>query len=726
MPNAASIVLEPLTAAESAQLVDALLAGGLPAELGERVVLLADGNPLFTEELVRMFVDRGVLRFVDGRWELARPVDEVEIPGSIHAVLAARLDGLPAAEKRAAQDAAVVGRVFWDALIAHLSHQGAAATGELLRRLRVKELVIPRQPSSLAGAAEFGFRHVLIRDVAYDSLPKRDRAAKHLDVARWAEEALADRQDEMVELIAAHYLAALRYEEEFAEAGSERLADLRRRTMDCARRAGRRADAVFNKQTAARWFRVAADQARTLRLPVRDRVAMVLEYAVAAWGTEPNETARAILEEAFELFVAIPDRTPDDEELGARLRAELVFYLVTAHEIEAARRVCRDGIDAMASGPPTRGRALLRERLGWTFWRGGPLEEAPPILRLAIEEARVSGAADIERLALHDLAIASGMLGDLAGSEELVLESMELARAAGDRFLLTRCFINVPAIMTGNGQLLARVFPIVEEGLDRARRTLDHAAAAWIAQNAAEDLGFAGRVREAAGYAEEAIAHARAIGDPARLAAGLSQRARIRLLAGDRAGAGADVDLARRTFTEDEPQSAISEVEIDALFLWPDEPARAARLLADALGSPAIAQASIIDTAPGAIRMALRTDDQDLVARDVRAFLAVAARATGPVRALQRRWFEGVLAADPRGIADIRGVAAEFEALDYPLPAADAYADAALLASRIGDDPGPDRRHAADLYERCGAIPRLEVLVPELSNAIIGATGTES
>ncbi len=135
VPNAASIVLEPLGAGESAQLVDALLAGGLPPELRERVVALADGNPLFTEELVRMFVDRGVLRFGDGRWQLARPVEDVEIPGSIHAVLAARLDGLPPAEKRAAQNAAVVGRIFWDALIAHLSRQGASATGEVLRQV---------------------------------------------------------------------------------------------------------------------------------------------------------------------------------------------------------------------------------------------------------------------------------------------------------------------------------------------------------------------------------------------------------------------------------------------------------------------------------------------------------------------------------------------------------------------------------------------------------------
>ncbi len=91
--NASSIVLEPLGAEESARLVDGLLGGGLPLELRERVATFADGNPLFTEELVRMFVDRGVVRFSDGRWELARPLDEIEVPTSIQAVLAARLDG---------------------------------------------------------------------------------------------------------------------------------------------------------------------------------------------------------------------------------------------------------------------------------------------------------------------------------------------------------------------------------------------------------------------------------------------------------------------------------------------------------------------------------------------------------------------------------------------------------------------------------------------------------
>ncbi len=217
LPNATTIVLEPLGAAASVELMDGLLDGRLPASLADRIIALAEGNPLFVEEMVRMLVDRGVLRFVDGRWELASAVDQVEIPGSVQAVLAARLDTLPADEKRVAQDAAVVGRIFWDVLVAHLSGSSRSPTDDLIRRLRVKDLVVQRNPSSLAEASEYGFRHVLIRDVAYDSLPKRDRSRLHRDIAMWAEAELADRVDEFSELIASHLAAALAYEEEFAE-----------------------------------------------------------------------------------------------------------------------------------------------------------------------------------------------------------------------------------------------------------------------------------------------------------------------------------------------------------------------------------------------------------------------------------------------------------------------------------------------------------------------------
>jgi len=707
MPNAASIVLEPLDPAESAQLVDALLAGGLPAELRDRVVTLADGNPLFTEELVRMFVDRGVLRFGDGRWQLARPVEEVEIPGSIHAVLAARLDGLPPAEKRAAQNAAVVGRIFWDALIAHLSRQGTSATGELLRRLRVKELVVPRQPSALAGAAEFGFRHVLIRDVAYDSLPKRDRAAKHLDVARWAEETLADRQDEMVELLAAHYLAALRYEEEFAAPDSERMRDLRHKTYTYTRRAGIRADALSNKEHAARWFRVAVEQARVLDLPARERASVAVEYSEAAGGHEPHEAIRAVLEDALALMGALPHRTAQDEQQAAQVRIHLAFYVYVADEVDAARAVVQTGIADLEPGPPTPGRAGLRARLGWTYWRAGPVEEAPPILRQAIDEARACGAQDVERMALHDLGVATMMLGDLRQSLALVEQSMELARAANDRQLMERCYINVSAIRYGNGEISEGILPLCVEGLDRARRSMDHAMASWIAQNIADFLAFEGRLDEALAYAEEAIVNAGAVGEQGRLANCIAERAYVRLATGDRTGARADVEESRRISGSQEPQSMIYDAMFDALFRWPDDPAAACRSIAAALHSPDVAPPSLLDTAPTAARMALRVGDVASLRSSVGAYVAVAERCSGPVRAIQRHWLEALMKEPAAGCPALRAAADEFEAIDYRLPAADCHADAALLAGRAGQDPTAEQANALRLYAACGAVPLL-------------------
>ena len=94
---------------------------------------------------------------------------------------------------------------------------------------------------------------------------------------------------------------------------------------------------------------------------------------------------------------------------------------------------------------------------------------------------------------------------------------MELARAADDRVLLGRCYINVPAIMLGNGELATDILPIMAEGLERTRRSLDHTATSWIVQNRADLLVMVGRFPEALADAEEALAEARLIGEPGRI-----------------------------------------------------------------------------------------------------------------------------------------------------------------------------------------------------------------
>lgn len=112
--NYAAVPLDPLTPEETRAMLEELLSVRLPDELTQTVVERGEGNPLFTEEIVRMLIDRGVIRSKEGSgWEVGEAVEEVEVPRSIHALIGARLDSLPAAEKAALQDAAVVGRAFW-------------------------------------------------------------------------------------------------------------------------------------------------------------------------------------------------------------------------------------------------------------------------------------------------------------------------------------------------------------------------------------------------------------------------------------------------------------------------------------------------------------------------------------------------------------------------------------------------------------------------------------
>ena len=328
----------------------------------------------------------------------------------MQAVLAARLDALPAREKQLAQDAAVVGRVFWDAVLAFLAGERPTRVDDLLRRLRVKELVVPREPSSLSGAAEFGFRHVLIRDVAYDSLPKRDRAAKHRFVAEWAERELSDRGDETAELLASHYLSALRYEEEFSE-GGETIEKMRAQAYRYARLASARAGRLYDRATATRWSRVALELAPKLGVgPVeRAEVAMeFLERGLGYWTLEEADGVSATALAGLDGLERADSRTSSWRRGSGRAGP----WCCRARAGPTTRSAsCESRSTAWSDGGPTPGRALLLARLGWVTWRSARAADSIPILERALEEARAVGAQTVEAWALHELGIALSQTG---------------------------------------------------------------------------------------------------------------------------------------------------------------------------------------------------------------------------------------------------------------------------------------------------------------------------
>jgi class 3 adenylate cyclase/tetratricopeptide (TPR) repeat protein len=231
------VSLRPLTDAQSDKLVSELLGESdaltsLIADVRQK----ADGNPFFLEEILQRLIDEGALVRDSGRWRATEHAAQVRLPDTIHALLAARIDALPASDKAVIQQAAVVGRTFWPGSLG----SATATTSEGLRSLERRGLIGARPTSTIEGEAEYIFRHVLIRDVAYASVPKSRRARAHAETAKWIEQLAGDRIEEFDELLAYHYAAAVSGEDAdlaWADAPDER-DRLRRQAFEACLRAG--------------------------------------------------------------------------------------------------------------------------------------------------------------------------------------------------------------------------------------------------------------------------------------------------------------------------------------------------------------------------------------------------------------------------------------------------------------------------------------------------------
>ena len=202
--NAAAVQLQPLPAELSSELVAALLhVDRLDNETRDRIASSAEGNPFFTEEIVRMLIDRGAIERANGGWRTTERIADIPIPDSVHGVLAARIDLLEADPRAALRRCAVVGRVFWP--------QAVDASADAVAALERRGLVGERPNSVMAGMREYAFKHALTRDVAYAALPRSERRRLHERVAEWIQEVAPDRAQEAAELIAHHYVQAIRY-----------------------------------------------------------------------------------------------------------------------------------------------------------------------------------------------------------------------------------------------------------------------------------------------------------------------------------------------------------------------------------------------------------------------------------------------------------------------------------------------------------------------------------
>jgi class 3 adenylate cyclase len=192
LPAYSALPLAPLSAAEGQELASLRLRD-LRHDDAVRVVETAGGNPLFIEQLAATMAESG-------------PAAPGTLPNTIRGLVGARLDALPAAERSLLLDAAVVGKTFWRGALERIAREGDGLS-ELLGALERRDLIARETASMIEGDQQFGFKHVLIRDVAYELLPRADRRERHARVAEYFEESTAE-LGEAVAALARHWRGA--------------------------------------------------------------------------------------------------------------------------------------------------------------------------------------------------------------------------------------------------------------------------------------------------------------------------------------------------------------------------------------------------------------------------------------------------------------------------------------------------------------------------------------
>ena len=486
--EASRIQLEPLSEEESRSLLGALLTvEDLPAALRQRVLDRAEGNPLFVEEVVRMLIEEGVVERRDGHWYAREEAANVRVPDSVEALIRARLDTLPTPDRAMLQAASVVGRIFQRSAVAAISSPAAAGPIErqledaVLRDLITEERA-PDEPT-------FRFRHILIRDVAYATLPKARRSELHTAVADWLRAWAGARMDEFVEIEAYHL---------------EQSVVLRRQVEGATDPIAR--DRAVSALATSAGKALARDDPRAARA-----------FAERALALDPPPTETR-LEVEWVLMEALRrlGQWRQAGELGARLETEAAAYgrkEIQGRAILAKAGDIWIGLESADVGTATaelrRARQILTEAndpwyltivlefLGYEGWWLGKLERAREMWSEQARVARESGLISREAEALMLMAGIEGLRANADGRRRLLEQAQDLAERGPSRLTRAR-------VQRAYGGYLA-----MSESDAQAEDVLRAAAAALEEFGDAEELhtafSYLGDIRRRQGRPAEAL-----------------------------------------------------------------------------------------------------------------------------------------------------------------------------------------------------------------------------
>jgi class 3 adenylate cyclase/tetratricopeptide (TPR) repeat protein len=451
--RATAIELEALGAAESEELADALLrAAQGPIDEGARRILLekTEGNPLFLEETVRMLSESG-----GGSAE--------QIPDTVQALIAARIDRLGPQERTVLQRASVIGRSFWGGAIGHLAPD-VEDVECVLDDLLLRDFVAPESRSTISGERAYRFKHVLIREVAYAGLAKSSRADHHLRFADWLSERAGD---ELLEIRAFHLDQATAL---LAELDGAPPAELANRAAEVLEHAGRRALSREAYRAARHLLLRSSELGATLD---RRWLAARAAARMGDWLAVPSEmeAVRAAAHEAGERKIE-----------GRALTALAEVALYRHADVPKAQRLIDRSIDVLAdvSHPDARFEAFAARSLiaAWV----GDLDASERFLDKALKVAQEAGRKDLEANAVETLAGTYLKRMDVDEAGPLIKRALELADESGSVYGRTHALQAL-----GDYRMVLDEFEEARaaygEALELAREMGNDSRAAWLLKN---------------------------------------------------------------------------------------------------------------------------------------------------------------------------------------------------------------------------------------------------
>ncbi|MHB2024315.1 MAG: ATP-binding protein [Mycobacteriales bacterium] len=434
--NRTAITLDPLDPQSMDRLVDSLVPG-MPESARKRITAHAQGVPLFAVETVRSLIDRDVVLPVEGSYRLVGEVGELNVPDSLHGLLAARLDALDPSVRALAADAAVLGSSFpAEALVAVADQDEASVRAGLADLLRREVLEVSADRLSPQRGA-YRFAQQLLRQVAYETLSRRDRKARHLKVAAHLRNTFPDDGEEAVDVIAQHYRDALA-----AVPNDPDAEGIRVEAMSMSARAGDRALRAGAPATAAGAFATTAELAES---------AGELK-AAASWWERAAEAARLAGDYSLAVTqagLAIQHyREVGDLRGVARAQTTVGASLRRIGRHTEGRDQLTAALSVLRTEPDRDTVVALNELANLEAFAGGAEAD-----RLSVEALELGQALDVGGALLAGLfvvkAIVHASASRHAQAAASLREAVRLAEQAGDSAMQGRALLNLAEVLAG-------------------------------------------------------------------------------------------------------------------------------------------------------------------------------------------------------------------------------------------------------------------------------------